>query len=103
MIISRSSYAGMGKYGSRWLGDNFSSPEYMGYSVTGVMGNNIAGITLAGSDICGFIGNTTPELCASWYTLGAYYPFSRNHNAWNNEPQEPWVFKSDIIFGSVTA
>lgn len=102
MIISRSSYAGMGKYGSRWLGDNFSSPEYMGYSVTGVMGNNIAGITLAGSDICGFIGNTNAQLCGAWYTLGAYYPFSRNHNAWNNEPQEPWVFNTTIAVGTTT-
>ena len=25
MIIGRSSYAGMGKYGSRWLGDNYST------------------------------------------------------------------------------
>lgn len=102
MIISRSSFAGMGKYGSRWLGDNFSSEAYMAYSVTGVMGNNIAGITLAGSDICGFIGNTTAELCARWYTLGAYYPFSRNHNAWNNAPQEPWEFKNVIAHGSTT-
>jgi len=97
MIISRSSYAGMGKYGSRWLGDNFSTDAYMAYSVTGVMGNNIAGITLAGSDICGFIGNTNADLCARWYTLGAYYPFSRNHNAWNNAPQEPWEFAKDIV------
>ena len=67
MIIERSAYAGLGKYGSRWLGDNFSKYEYMGYSVTGIMAHNIAGITLAGSDICGFIGNTTNELCARWY------------------------------------
>lgn len=25
MIIERSAYAGMGKFGSRWLGDNFSN------------------------------------------------------------------------------
>ena len=65
----------------------------MGWSVTGIMSHNIAGIPLAGSDICGFIDNTTPELCARWYTLGAFYPFSRNHNNWGNAPQEPWVFK----------
>jgi len=51
MIIERSSYAGMGKFASRWLGDNFAQPEYMGYSVTGIMSHNIMGITLAGSDI----------------------------------------------------
>jgi alpha-glucosidase (family GH31 glycosyl hydrolase) len=82
MIIERSSYAGMGKFASRWLGDNFSDPAYMGYSITGVMAHNIMGIPLAGSDICGFIGNTTPELCARWYVVGSFYPFSRNHNNW---------------------
>lgn len=92
MIIERSAFAGMGKYGSRWLGDNFSTAEYMGYSITGIMAHNIAGIPLAGSDICGFIGNTNAELCARWYVVGAFYPFSRNHNSWDTIAQEPWNF-----------
>lgn len=37
MIIERSSYAGMGKFASRYLGDNFSQEKYMGYSITGIM------------------------------------------------------------------
>jgi alpha-glucosidase (family GH31 glycosyl hydrolase) len=80
-IIERSSFAGMGKFGSRWLGDNYSGASQMGYSVSGIMLMNMFGIPLAGADICGFGGDTTPDLCARWHVVGSYYPFSRNHNA----------------------
>jgi len=92
MIIERSAYAGLGKFGSRWLGDNWSQERYMGFSITGVMAHNIMGIPLVGSDICGFIGNTNSELCARWHVVGSFYPFSRNHNNWEQIPQEPYHF-----------
>jgi alpha-glucosidase (family GH31 glycosyl hydrolase) len=90
MIIERSAYAGTGKFASRWLGDNFSQEKYMGFSITGIMAQNIMGIQLVGSDICGFQGDTNAELCARWHVVGSFYPFSRNHNSWDTIGQEPY-------------
>jgi alpha-glucosidase (family GH31 glycosyl hydrolase) len=92
MVISRSSFAGSGKFGGRSLGDNFSQSNYLAYSVTGTMMQNINGIPLSGADICGYYGNTTADLCARWYTVGSFYPFSRNHNHRDSIAQEPYEF-----------
>ena len=95
MIISRSSYAGMGKYGSTWLGDNHATVQDMEVSVIQIMNMNMFGIPLTGADICGFGGpSTTPELCARWHAVGAFYPFSRNHRACWGDSQEAWRFNT---------
>jgi alpha-glucosidase len=48
----------MGKWASRWLGDNFSKEIFMQLSVSGIMQMSIFGIPLSGADICGFLDDT---------------------------------------------
>jgi len=101
-IIERSSAAGMGKFASAWLGDNYSDVFYLGTSMLGAQMMSTFGITLAGADICGFGGNTTPDLCARWTMVGALHPFARNHAAYDSISQEPYQYSDDEYDATTT-
>ncbi|XP_069511341.1 lysosomal alpha-glucosidase [Ambystoma mexicanum] len=91
-VISRSTFSSHGHYAGHWTGDVYSTWEHLYYSVPAVMLFNLYGVPLVGADICGFGKNTTEELCVRWTQIGAFYPFMRNHNEYNTQPQEPYVF-----------
>ena len=61
------------------------------------------GIPLVGADICGFNGNSTATLCQRWMELGAFYPFSRNHNTDDAIDQDPVAFGPAVVASSKKA
>ncbi|XP_019644934.1 PREDICTED: sucrase-isomaltase, intestinal-like [Branchiostoma belcheri] len=114
VIITRSSFPGTGHYAGHWLGSNKAAWEDMAWSIPGLFELNLFGIPYVsidgiskfvrfvcppqvGADICGFLWDTTEQLCQRWMQLGAFYPFSRNHNHRNYKDQDPAVFSQAMI------
>lgn len=102
-ILTRSNFAGSGTIVTKWLGDNHARWEFMRYSIIGIYNYQLFGIPLVGSDICGFMGDTQEELCGRWMQLGAFQPFSRNHNDIHSRDQEPYVFGERVATASRNA
>ncbi|VDL71124.1 unnamed protein product [Nippostrongylus brasiliensis] len=89
LVISRSTFASAGRYSGHWLGDNSATWLDLEASVIGAQEFNMFGMPYVGSDICGFNGDTTEELCLRWHQMGAFHPFMRNHNTKGSLPQDP--------------
>jgi alpha-glucosidase (family GH31 glycosyl hydrolase) len=85
-LLSRSTFAGSGKYVQHWLGDNHRNWDNMKWSIAGIMNFNMFGIPMVGPDVCGFFEDKNldeteqRELCARWIELSVFYPFARQHH-----------------------
>ncbi|KAI6171798.1 hypothetical protein M3Y98_00902200 [Aphelenchoides besseyi] len=88
-LISRSTFPSAGHYGGHWLGDNSARWEDLRSAIIGAQEFNMFGITHVGSDVCGFLQNTTEELCLRWQQAGAFHSFFRNHNDIKSIDQDP--------------
>lgn len=91
-VLTRSGYAGIQKYAVVWTGDNRSSWEHLEMAIPMCLNLSLSGVVLCGTDIGGFMDNTTEELLIRWFQLGVFMPFFRNHSSIGLKYQEPWRF-----------
>ena len=99
-VITRSGYSGLQRYSSVWTGDNTATWEHLWIANVQCQRLAVSGISFAGSDVGGFIGEPDGELYTRWIQLATFHTFFRTHSAGNETQfnQEPWSFGSKYEF-----
>ncbi len=92
LLYSRSSFIGSHRYGGIWLGDNNSSWGQLLANIQLMPNVQMCGFLYTGADLCGFAGDTTPDLALRWLEFGIFTPLMRNHAAAGTREQEYFRF-----------
>jgi alpha 1,3-glucosidase len=93
-VLSRSFFAGSQKFAWHWSGDNMPWYSHLLNGLDQLLTSNLAGVPFTGSDLGGMNADTSAELLARWYQLGAFlFPFYREHSSLGTQPREPYVYR----------
>ena len=96
LLYSRSSFIGSHRYGGIWLGDNNSSWGQLLANIQMMPNVQMCGFLYTGADLCGFSGDTTPDLALRWLEFGLFTPLMRNHARSGTRPQEYYRFADEM-------
>eukprot|EP00825_Cyclidium_porcatum_P026857 TRINITY_DN2885_c0_g1_i4.p1 TRINITY_DN2885_c0_g1~~TRINITY_DN2885_c0_g1_i4.p1 ORF type:complete len:660 (+),score=44.18 TRINITY_DN2885_c0_g1_i4:2710-4689(+) len=99
-ILTRGNIPGIQRFAHHWTGDNQSTYKFLFLAIPTIFNSNLFGISMSGSDICGFSKPSDEQLCARWIQQGAFYPFSRNHNEKDQLPQEFYRFTYSTLYAA---
>ncbi|MEM9391478.1 MAG: TIM-barrel domain-containing protein [Bacteroidota bacterium] len=94
--LTRAGFSGVQRYAAVWTGDNIASDEHLMLGIRLVNSMGLAGITFAGYDVGGFVGNASEYLFARWIQVGAFTPFFRGHSMVNSRDSEPWSYGEEV-------
>ncbi|CAF0767379.1 unnamed protein product [Rotaria sp. Silwood1] len=103
LVLPRSTFVGSGQWSGHWLGDNNATWHEMKRSIIGMIEFNWFGIPFNGADICGYFNTPTEEMCTRWMQVGAFYPFSRNHNNRRTKDQDPAEWSASALKAMISA
>jgi len=102
-VLSRSNYIGGQRYAATWTGDNASTWEHFKMATPMVLNLGLSGQPFCGPDLGGYKGTPDADLFANWISVGAFYPFCRDHTELDGGDQEPWAFGKKVEDISRTA
>lgn len=95
-VLTRSGFAGIQRYAAAWTGDNVASEVHMLAGIRLVNSLGISGVSFAGYDVGGFVGDASPALFARWMSIAAFSPLYRAHSMINTRDAEPWAFGEEV-------
>lgn len=94
--LTRSGFSGVQRYAAVWTGDNVAYDEHMLLGVRLVNSMGLTGISFAGYDVGGFVGEASTKLFARWISIATFAPFFRGHSMINSRDAEPWSFGEEV-------
>jgi alpha-glucosidase len=94
--LTRSGFSGVQRYSAVWTGDNVSYDEHMLLGVRMVSSLGMTGISFAGYDTGGFVGEASTKLFARWISIATFSPFFRAHTMINTRDSEPWSYGEEV-------